>query len=144
MQFWKRSAILEEVKDGTSNLRGLDADGCQSGGEDLFGLRTDTKVRVGLGINNAAVAGQDVGGRQDQSPSLIAVHKRDVDQDGAVVVTVILRDGVGEAKLLGKGAAGIGKHREGQAVLANHEVALAGGLWADGGKQRACLAEARV
>ena len=135
---------MEEVEDETSNLMGLDADGCQSGSEDFFGLWADAEIGVGLGKYDSPVAGQDVGGGKDQAPGLIAVYEGDVDQDGAVVVAVILGDGVGEAELLCDCASGIGEDGEGQTVLANHEVTLASGLGANGGEQRACLAEAGV
>ena len=57
---------------------------------------------------------------------------------------MVLGDGVGEAELLGQGAAGVGEDGKGQAVLADHEIALAGGLRADGGEKRAGFAEGRV
>lgn len=46
--------------------------------------------------------------------------------------------------MLGHSAAGVGEDGERKAVLADHEVALAGSLRADGSEQRAGLAEASV
>ena len=57
---------------------------------------------------------------------------------------MVLGNGIGEAELLGKGAARVGEDGKRERVLADHEVALAAGLRADGGEQRAGLAEARV
>jgi hypothetical protein len=78
---------------------GLAADGGEGRGEDVFRLRADAEIGVGLGVEDTAVAGEDVGGGQDETPGLIAVYKGDVDEDGAVVIAVVVGDGVGPDRI---------------------------------------------
>ena len=116
----------------------------EGGGEGFFGLGTDAEVGVGFGEEDAAVAGDDVGGGEGETPAWLAVDEGDVDEDGEIVGAVVLGDGVDQAEFLGEGAAGVEEHREGQAVLAGHEVALALDLRADGDHEGFALAERAV
>src|SRR5258708_4378377 len=55
-----------------------------------------------------------------------------------------LGDGVGQAEPFGDGSAMVGEEREGQVVLLDGEVVLAGGLGGDGDEQGSALAELGV
>ena len=57
---------------------------------------------------------------------------------------MVLGDGVDESEFFSDGIAGVGEHRERQAVLVGHEVALALDLRTDGDHERAVLAEVAV
>src|ERR1039458_248113 len=116
----------------------------EGGGQGFFGLGADAEVGVGFGEEDAAVAGDDVGGGDGETPAWFAVDEGDVDEDGEIVVAVVLGDGVGEAELFGQGAAGVGKHGEWQAVLAGHEVVLPLGLRAYRNHQAFTLAELAI
>ena len=109
-----------------------------------MGLGTDAEIGVGLGEEDASSGIYYVCGGKGQTPTRVAVDEGDVDEDGEIVVAVVLGDGVGEAELFGQGAAGVGEHGEGQAVLAGHEVVLAPGLRADRNHQGLALAELAI
>ena len=104
----------------------------EGGGESFFGLGADAEVCVGFGEDYASSGTYHVGCGKGQAPAWFSVDEGNVDEDGLVIGAVIVGDGVDEAELLGKSAAGIGEHGERQPVLAGHEVALAFGLRADG------------
>ena len=99
--------------------------GCREG---FFGLVPNAEGGVGRGEEDLAILGDDVGGGDGQTPALFTVDEGQVDEDGAVVVLVVLGDGVDEAELLGDEVAGGVEDGEGQAMLAGHEVGLALGL----------------
>ena len=142
MQFWGGIPVVGTWFRGQA--RGLLADGGQRRGKSFFGIGADAEVGVGLGKEDAAVLGEDVGGGKGRAPGVVAVDEGNIDEDGAVVVAVVIGDGVGQAELRGEGAAGVGEDGERERVLADHEVALAAGLRADGGQQRAGFAEPRI
>ncbi len=77
------------------------------GGEGFFRLGADAEVGVGFGIDDLPISRDDVGCRQGQAPAFVAVDEGDVDEDGEVVVAVILGDGVNEAEFLCDRVAGI-------------------------------------
>lgn len=68
----------------------------------------------------------------------------DIDEDGLEVAPVGLRDGVGDAELLGQCGAGVGEQGKGQLVLLEGETILAGGLRGDGDEQGSALAKLRL
>ena len=104
----------------------------EGGGEGLFRLGADAEVGVSFGKEDSSVLLDDIRGWNGEAPACVAIDEGDIDEDGLVVSTVVLGNRVDEAKLFGEGVAGVSEHRERQAVLAGHEVALAGGLRADG------------
>jgi len=116
----------------------------EGGGEGFFGFGADAEVCVSFGEENAAVFCDHIGGGDGQAPAWVAVDEGDVDEDGEIVVAVVLGDGVGEAELFGQGAAGVGEHGEWQAVLAGHEVVLPLGLRAYRNHQAFTLAELAI
>src|SRR5208282_2883177 len=83
MQFWDGIPELGEP---------LPAYGSQGGSEGFFRIGADAKVGVGLGVENAAVLGEDVCRGDRQAPvvaaalaaPLAAIDEGDVDQDRAV------------------------------------------------------------
>src|SRR5579863_1780946 len=98
-------------------------DGGQGCGHNLLWLRTDAEVGVGLGKQDAAVAGEDVGCGQDEAPALVgpllgsglvgallfrSIDEGDVHQDGAEILAMVVGDGIRQAKLFGEGATSVG------------------------------------
>jgi len=73
-----------------------------------------------------------------------SVVERNVDEDGLIVTAEVLRDGVGDAELLGQGGTGVGEQRVGEAVLFEREVVLTRGLGGDGDEKCAIFAETSV
>jgi len=69
---------------------------------------------VGFGEEDAAVFADDIGGGDGQAPAWFAVDEGDVDEDGAVVVLVVLGDGVDEAEFFSEGAGGVMQHGKGR------------------------------
>ncbi len=78
------------------------------GGECFFGFWANAKVGVGFGVEDLAVLGDHVGGRQRKTPAHIAVDEGDVDEDGEVIIAVVFGDGIDEAEFFSDCAAGIG------------------------------------
>ena len=62
---------------------------------------------MGFGEEDAAVFADDIGGGDGQAPAWFAVDEGDVDEDGAVVVLVVLGDSVDEAEFFSEGAGGV-------------------------------------
>ena len=98
-------------------------------------------VGVGFGVGDGAGAGYGVGGvsggfddegcGDGETPgvgALIAVDEGDVDHDGAVVLLHGFGDGVGDAEGFGEVGAGVGEQGEGQVVVLDGEIVLAGKL----------------
>jgi hypothetical protein len=116
----------------------------EGGGQSFFRLGAYAEIGVGFCEEDLAVFCDDVGGWDGETPAFIAIKKRQVDQDGLVVSAVILRDGVDEAEFFSECIAGIGEDREGKAMLAGHEIALALRLRADGDHEGFVLADGSV
>ena len=116
----------------------------ESDRQGLLRFGADAEVGVGFGEEDLAVFRDDVSGGDGQTPAWLTVDEGDVDKDGAVVVLVVLGDCVDEAEFFGDGVAGVVEYWEGEAVLAGHEVALAGDLGADGDQEAFTLAEGAV
>jgi len=112
--------------------------------EDFFGLGTDAEIRMGFGVEDFALRGEDIGGRKGKLPAVFAIDEGDVEQDAAVVALEVGRDGPDEAELFGDGAARVGEERERDGVLAGGEVGLALGLRRDANDQGAALAEGGI
>src|SRR4051812_22805658 len=112
-----------------------------TGGEGFLGLGADAEVGVSFGVEDLAVFSDDVGSGNWETPALFAVNEGEIDEDGEVVVAVVFGDGVDKAELLSDGVAGVGEHREGEAVLADHEVTLAFSLWRNCDEECAGFAE---
>jgi len=117
---------------------------CEGGGEGFFWLGADAEVGMRLGEQDLSILGDDIGGRDGQTPARLPVDEGDVDEDGAVVVLVILGDGVDEAELFREHAAGVVEYWERQAMLAGHEVALPFDLRPDGHHEPVALAESAI
>ena len=121
-------------------------------GEDFGGFGADPEVGVGFAEGDDVVLIDDEDGGQWEAPACFGgvvvaeagVVEGDVDEDRLEVAAVRLGDGVGEAELFGDFSAGVGEEREGQAVLLDGEVVLAGGLGGDGDEQGSALAELGV
>ena len=112
-------------------------------------------VGVGFGVGDGAGYGvggvsggfDDEGGGDGETPgvgALVAVDEGDVDHDGAVVLLHGLGDGVGDAEGRGEVGAGVGEQGEGQVVVLDGEVVLAGELGGDADEERAVLADGGV
>ena len=108
-------------------------------------------VGVGFGVGDGAGygAGGVSGGLDDEGcgdgetpgvGALVAVDEGDIDHDGAVVLLHGLGDGVGDAEGGGEVGAGVGEEREGEVVLLDGEVVLAGELGGDADEESAVLA----
>jgi len=101
-------------------------------------------VGVGFGEGDLAGGGDDEGGGDGETPgvgALIAVDEGDVDHDGAVVLLHGLGDGVGDVEGVGEDRACVGEEREGEVVMLDGEVVLAGELGRDGDEQRSLFAD---
>ena len=109
-----------------------------------MGLGADAEVGVGFSEEDAPSGTDYICRGKEQAPARLAVDEGDVDEDGEEVGAVVLGDGVDEAELFGQGAAGVGEHGEGQAVLAGHEVVLPLDLRADGDHEGFALTELTV
>ena len=116
----------------------------EGGGEGFLGFGTHAEIGVGFRKEDAAIAADDVGCRDGETPAWFAVDERDVDEDGEVVGAVVLGDSVDEAEFFGDRAAGVSEHGERQTVLDGHEVALALDLRANCNHQDSPLAECAV
>ena len=112
--------------------------------EDFFGLGTDAEIRMGFGVEDFALRGEDIGARKGKLPAVFAIDEGDVEQDAAVVALEVERDGPHQAELFGDGAARVGEEREGDGVLAGGEVGLALGLRGNADDQGAALAKRGV
>ena len=85
----------------------------------------DAVVGVGFGEDDFAGLADDEGGREGETPGVVTVDVGDVDEDGAVVETEVLGDGVGDAEGIGETGAGVGEQRKGEVVVLDGEVVLA-------------------
>lgn len=115
-----------------------------AGGEGFCGFGADAEVGVGFGVENLAVFADDVGGGQGKTPALVTIDEGEVDEDGEVIVAVVFGDAVDEPEFFCDGILRIGEDGEGQAVLADHEIALAFGLRCNRHEESAVLAEFAV
>ena len=106
-------------------------------------------VGVGFGEEDAAgdvaggVAGglDDEGGGEGEAPGVVAVDVGDVDEDGAVVEAERFGDGVGDAEGVGEVGTGVGEDGEGEVVVLDGEVVLAGELGGDGDEEGSVVAD---
>jgi len=120
--------------------------------QDVSRLGADAEVGVGLreGDQILLVHDKDAGKRETPAGlgGIVVVEagvvERDVDEDGLEVTALLGGDGVGEAELLGYGAARVGEQREVEAVLVKHEDVLARSLRGDGDEERAAAADLGV
>jgi len=101
----------------------------------------DAVVGVGFGEDDFAGLADDEGGREGETPGVVTVDVGDVDEDGAVVETEVLGDGVGDAEGIGETGAGVGEQRKGEVVVLDGEVVLACELGGDGDEERSVLAD---
>ncbi len=107
---------------------------------------------MGFAEGDDVVLIDDEDGGKGESPACFGgvvvaeagVVEGDVDEDGLEVAAVGLGDGVGQAEPFGDGSARVGEEREGQVVLLDGEVVLAGGLGGDGDEQSSALAKLGV
>jgi hypothetical protein len=76
-------------------------------------------------------------GRRQQA----GVVEGDVDEDGLVVETKFVRDGVSDAELFSDGGTGVGEEGKGKAVLLEGKAVLTCGLGRDGYKKSTEFAE---
>ena len=60
------------------------------------------------------------------------------------MLLVIGRNGVGDAEFLRDHQTGIAQHRKWERMLLQQQIILMQGLWGDGYKQRAALAQLRI
>ena len=74
-------------------------------------------------------------------PGVVAVDEGDVEEDGAVVEAEGLGDGVGDAEGVGNARASVGEDGEGEVVLLDGEVVLAGELGGDGDEEGSAVAD---
>jgi len=101
-------------------------------------------VGVGFGEGDLAGLRDDEGGGDGETPgvgALIAVDEGDVDHDGAVVLLEVLGHVVGDVELVGQAGTGVREQGEGEVVVLNGEVVLAGKLGGDCDEERALFAE---
>ena len=112
--------------------------------EGFFRFGAHAKIGVGFGEKNPAIARDHIGRRQREPPVCIVVDERQIYKDREIVVAVVFGHCIRQAEFFGQGAAAVGKRREWQLMLADHEVALALGLRAYGNQQAAVLAQARI
>jgi len=101
-------------------------------------------VGVGFGEGDFARTGDDEGGRDGETPgvgALIAIDERDVDHDGAVVLLHGFGNGVGDVELVGEAGASVGEQGEGEVMVLDGEVVLAGKLRGDGDEESALFAD---
>jgi len=75
--------------------------------EDVFGVGADAVVGVGFGEEDLAGGREDEGGGEGETPGVVSVDERDVDEDGAVVETNGFGDGVGDTEGVGRVGASI-------------------------------------
>jgi hypothetical protein len=121
----------------------LRCEGKSEDGENVFRIGADAMVGVGLGKEDASenitggVAGglDNEGGGQGETPGVVAIDEGDVDEDGAVVEAEGLGDGVGDAEGVREMGAGVGEDGEGEVVVLDGEVVLAGQLRGDGNEE---------
>jgi hypothetical protein len=93
--------------------------------EDVGRFGTDARVCVSFRKEDGVVLVDDEGGGEWEAPTgfggvVIAeagVVEGDIDQNGLVIASEVLRDGVGYAESLCDGGTGIGEQRVLQAVL---------------------------
>jgi len=83
----------------------------------------------------------DEGGGEGETPGVVAVDEGDVDEDGAVVEANGFGDGVGDAEGVGQVGASVGEDGEGEVVVLDGEVVLAGELGGDGDEESSSLAD---
>lgn len=118
-------------------------------GENVFGAGTDAVIRVRLGEEDAAgdvarsiaMGLYDEGRGEGEAPCVVAVDEGDVDEDGTVVEAERFGDGVGDSEGVGEVAAGVGEYGEGEVVVLDGEVVLAGELRGDGDKEGSAIAD---
>jgi len=120
--------------------------------EDIGGFGADAGVCVSFCKEDAVGLVDDEDAGEREAPAGLggiviaeaSVVEGDVDKDGLVVAAEVLRNGVGYAKSLCDGGAGVGEQGVLQAVLLESEGVLASGLRRDGDEDGAAFAEVGV
>jgi len=114
--------------------------GCQH----IHGVGPDAVVGVGFGEGDGVVLPDDEGRRKRETPALIAIDKRNVDKDGAIMQPQRLGNRVGNPELGGEEGAGVGQHGEAEPVALDGKVVLPYKLRRNRDQQRTAFAELRV
>jgi len=98
-------------------------------------------VGVGVGIDDEAVAADDVTRRQRQGPARVAVDPFEVDAEPAVDLAQRRRDGDGQAIGAGNLVAGVPEKGKGQVVLFDGAAGKALGNRRDGDQLGAAVVD---
>src|ERR1700720_2598817 len=89
--------------------------------DDVRGLGTFRVVLVRGSVEHVTVAVDDVGCGNRQLPTLVAIHKGQVDEGTLIDRLLLIRDAIGKLEMSRQVAAGIGEQRKAQFVLVAHE-----------------------
>jgi len=115
-------------------------------------LWADTEVSVAFGKDDGVCLIDDKYSGEGETPASLgsvvvaeaSVVEGNIDEDGLVISSKSLRDGVGYAEFFCDHSAGVREQRVLQGMLLEHEVVLAGGLRRDSDEDCAAFAEIAV